>query len=376
VTATGSAAPCALAFGVGLAASLVLTPLAGRAARWTGAVDHPSRRKVHDRALPRLGGLAVFAAFWAAVVAARAGGAPPADGDTWSLVAFGAGSLILVIVGVYDDHVDAPTWMRLVFQIAVGHLAYLAGFRFLLVTHLLDAVAPQPLLAGLAYALTVLWVVGVTNAMNLMDGLDFLCAGTALAATVGLALVGLTSGHGAHVLEYAALIGALIGFGAYNVTPATIFLGDSGSTFLGFFLACFTVRQAQLGDAASASAWIPVVLLAVPVGDTLYAVARRLYLGVSPLSGDRGHVHHRLVAVGHTPGRAVLLLIGATLVASVMSVVLCRARPPASQAALGVVAAMIASAAWRLRLLDPAVIRAGRSHETLRDVHASESRSE
>lgn len=363
----GALSSALLATVVGLGASLVLTPLVGRLARISGAVDLPGPRKVHDRPLPRLGGVAVNLAFWLAAAVAALSGPAPAQ-----LVGFALASALIVAVGVYDDHRDAPKSLRFLVQAIAAEIAVQSGFRltvgrWLLSSNwLLGESCPPALMDAFEHALTIFWIMGVTNAMNLLDGLNFLCAGTALVSAFSLALVACASGHGRYLCLYAALVGSLAAFGVFNRAPASIFLGDSGSTFLGFFLACFAAYQGGQGNQASAGApLVPVVLLTVPVFDTLYAIGRRLYLRVSPFSGDRGHLHHRLLAMGYDQAGSVRVLALASLWQGLAAVGFAVAGPQATGALFVVVLAGMGAFIRALKLFDPAVVRAGRCHETL-----------
>lgn len=354
-----------------LAASLLLTPVMARVARLLGAVDRPSARRVHYGITPRLGGLAVYVAFWLGLAVAHLSGTSAA-GEPGLLPGFAIGLLMLVGIGLYDDTKDAPPWIRFVFQSMAAHVAWHWGFRF---TLLGDLLGPFPFQDGIEWALTVLWIVGVTNAMNFIDGLDFLCAGTGLAAVAGLAGVAIASGHTEFLVHYLVLAAALVGFGHYNRNPASIFLGDSGSTFLGYFVACFAAHQGARGGAATGACWVPVVLLAVPVGDTLYAIGRRLWMGVSPLKGDRGHLHHRLLSLGRTQGQVVRTVAGTTLLLAFAATAVAVVSRTAALGIVSVVVVALLVSARRLGLFDPEVIRAGRCNAGLPPPAAPESRT-
>ena len=359
---------------IGFVASIVLTPLVGRFARWSGAVDHPGLRKVHDRPLPRLGGFAIYVAFWIAV-AIVSGGLPVGQAEKTLLAGFALGSVLLVAVGVYDDHMDAPPWLRFIFQGITAEIAVQAGFRLTLGRWLLGGLLSPALTSVVEHALTVFWIMGVANALNFLDGLDFLCAGTSMVSTAGLVAVAYISGARAFLPEYAVLAAVLAGFGVYNRHPASIFLGDSGSTFLGYFLACFSAYQGGQGPGA-ASALVPIVLLAVPVGDTLYAIGRRLWLRVSPISGDRGHLHHRLLAVGCDQRTAVRVLFAVSGAMGAAAVGFSLASASVAAGLVLGVLVLLSVGAKRLSLFDPDVIRAGRCHDHLHRATDPVSRSD
>ncbi|MBI4861679.1 MAG: undecaprenyl/decaprenyl-phosphate alpha-N-acetylglucosaminyl 1-phosphate transferase, partial [Candidatus Riflebacteria bacterium] len=216
----------------GLVTCLVLTPIVRSFALRIGAVDRPAARRVHDGEVARLGGVAVYSSFWLGVAIYLAVGGRLGC-PTGLLATFAVGSLGLVAIGVYDDVRDSPAWLRLVFQLVAGHLAWQGGFRFAVLTGAMTLALPDPAPAVLEYGLTVLWVAGVTNAINFMDGLDFLCAGFSLVAVGALAAVAVVSRQLSFVPLYLALAAVLVAFGQFNRWPASIFMGDSGSTFLG-----------------------------------------------------------------------------------------------------------------------------------------------
>ncbi len=311
---------------VGLFASFAITPLVIRLGRMLGAVDAPGPRKVHAAPVPRIGGLAVFAGFaTAAVFAAFATGYIssrfPQGGGYWGTLAVGAGCMLLL--GFVDDVLGVSFVVKFSVQFLAAAAAWLAGFR-------IEAVAIPFTNLGveLGWAspfVTVLWIVGITNAMNLIDGLDGLAAGSALITTSTLALIAFHAGRVAVGAVCLALAGSLLGFLIYTFNPAKIFLGDSGSMFLGFVLAVVSVYGSQKRPAVVATL-VPLLVLGVPIFDTSLAIIRRLgrLLLESREAGrglrwaarnakivflpDRGHLHHRLLDLGASHRLAVLLL--------------------------------------------------------------------
>ncbi|HEX3743291.1 MAG TPA: MraY family glycosyltransferase [Bryobacteraceae bacterium] len=269
-----------------------LTPVCRTLCRRLGWVDHPDARKQHRVPVPRAGGIAILLGYGAAMVWAR----------QWSLLpavaaAFGTGLL--------DDVVSVKPRTKIAGQVLAALLACAAGVE---------------LGGGRSWwhaALTVVWLVGCTNAVNLIDGLDGLAAGVGIIAT-GAALV---AGNGALALVAAPLMGALLGFLPYNFGPASIFMGDCGSNAVGFLLGCFTVLWAQKsGSLAGMSA--PVIALAIPILDTALAIVRR-YLRSDPIFGaDRGHIHHRLLARGFSVRQTALILYGGAACFACLSLLL------------------------------------------------------
>ena len=276
-----------------------------------GAMDVPSERKIHSRITPRLGGLAVFMGFWGSFALGllvnakfKAAFVEP----VWGLV---FGSLLLVAIGIYDDIKGATAWVKFPFQLAAALIAFHYGIRFVLLSDFVHLFTTGVTAFKLTYwtslLLTVLWIVGITNAMNFIDGLDALAGGLSFIVAVTLFIVAINLQQFFYAALYVALIGATAGFGRYNKYPAQIFLGDTGSTFLGFVLACVSVLACHKSTALG-SLLIPVVALGVPISDTTYAVLRRYLLGRSLFKADRGHLHHRLLEMGYTPKEVVWII--------------------------------------------------------------------
>jgi UDP-GlcNAc:undecaprenyl-phosphate GlcNAc-1-phosphate transferase len=273
------------------------------AANRFGIIDRPIGMKIHKRPTPLLGGVAVFVAFAVAVVIA----APLNDPVRGVLL----GGLAAVVVGVLDEVLTLPPVAHLVGQIATAGIAIAAGvgvIRYVSVpsNSLIAPPVTLPLLIGLI--LTMFWLVGMMNTINFLDGLDGLAPGIVTIAAVFLAIwalepnrFALPSTQPESVILPMALAGALLGFLVYNWSPAKIFLGDSGSMFLGLALGALSiVGPAKLGTA--------LVVLVVPVLDVAWAIIRRGLRGKSFLSGDKQHVYHRMVELGLTPTRTVVLL--------------------------------------------------------------------
>jgi UDP-GlcNAc:undecaprenyl-phosphate GlcNAc-1-phosphate transferase len=303
-------------FGVALAASLIGTPLAkGLAHRW-GVLDQPSHRKVHLRPTPLLGGLAVYAGFWLSVLTiSRFQVAAPEvflPATTRELAAIFVATLTLMLVGFYDDKQGLPPRAKLGGQVLAAAVAVAGGLQL--------RVFEVP---WLDLPLTVLWIVGLSNAINLLDNMDGLSAGaTAIAAVFFFAIAALNGQLlvGAMAL---ALAGACIGFLRYNFNPATVFMGDTGTLFMGFLLAVIGMKLK-----ASGPAWwsfiLVVVVLALPIFDTSLVTAYRLWKGHALGQGGKDHTSHRLVKLGLPQRRAVLVLYGAAVVAGTLALVLAR----------------------------------------------------
>lgn len=307
------------AFVVAVVVGAALTPLARRLAVRFGAVSVPGGRHVHERSIPRLGGLAIFGAFFAPLAAffvVESAVAEAFTRDSRRALGLAVGGTILCLVGVVDDTRGLRAAHKLWAQVAVGVLAFYCGFR-------IDAVA-LPIVGALpmgifALPVTVLWVVGIVNAVNLIDGLDGLAAGVVFFAGLTNFIIAFISGSALVALLMAAMMGAVIGFLFHNFNPARIFMGDSGSYFLGFVLAATSLAGAPKASTA-VSLLVPVVALGVPIFDTLFAMVRRFLERRSIFSPDRGHIHHRLLDMGVTHRRAVLIIYGVSIVFTVSAI--------------------------------------------------------
>jgi len=282
-------------------------------------VDRPDhRRKIHKVATPRTGGVAIIASYAGAygvllLLPLKAGGVIQENlGTVWRLLPAVA---IVFCTGLLDDWLNLKPWQKLLGELAAAVWAYAAGVRILGVTG--HAVSPW-----VGFALTVSWLILCANAFNLIDGIDGLATGVGVTATLTIFVAGMLHGDVTLGLATAPLVGCLLGFLRYNFNPASIFLGDSGSLVLGFLLGAYGVIWTQkaatmLGLAA------PAMALALPLLEVALSILRR-FLGNEPVfTGDRGHIHHRLLDRGLTPRRVALLLYGAGSVAAALSLLEC-----------------------------------------------------
>lgn len=289
------------AFAVSALTALAVTPLVLRVLVARG-IYGSSRVKegVEHVPVPRLGGIAVCVATTAGAGVAFAGG-----GGSGALVFFAGllgASWFLFAAGVVDDLYSLPPRIKLLAQVAAALVAWKAGFRIESSTLLGDYQ-----LGAFSLPVTVLWIVGVTNAFNLIDGLDGLATGIGLVALVTTLAVAVKLGNWEVAVACAALAGALAGFLRYNLRPARIFLGDSGSLFVGFMLAVLSVHAATKSTTAVLTV-VPLLVLALPLIDTALAIVRRWLRGTPIFGADERHLHHRLLAIGLTHTRAAVLL--------------------------------------------------------------------
>ncbi len=292
-----------------LIAALLATPLFMVLGWRVSLVDRVGRvRTIHAEDVPRVGGLVLATVVLGALAVALALGLLPADarGQGASLLAGGA---LFFAIGLWDDLRALRPRRKLAWQVLTALATYGAGFE---IAHVAAFDAELVLPPAGACALTVAWLVGVVNAMNLIDGSDGLAGGYSACCATAVTLIAAGSGDGATALPAAALAGATLGFLRFNFAPARVFLGDAGSLFLGATLAMLTAR-AGARTSGAITLGVPVILLGIPLLDTALAIARRVALGRPIVSGDADHIHHRLLRRGLSPRRVALLisLIGA-----------------------------------------------------------------
>lgn len=305
--------PLAIAAMVGAAA----TPLAARLAVALQVVDRPGDRKVNLRdGIPLLGGLAVAAGSLAGILVFHASGVEAFAIDP-KIVAYIAGSAALIVLGAWDDRFYLNAWQKLPVQIAAAVAAMACGFTIEFFTNPLTLTTHQlPVWVG--WPVTLCWIVAVTNAMNLIDGLDGLSAGTGAIISATLAIICWQAGQPSGVVIGVALLGALAGFLPFNFPPARIFLGDAGALFIGYSLALVSIQGYR--KAALLTFIVPLLALAVPLLDTLLSIVRRVRMGRGIFDADRMHMHHRLLEKEGSQRRAVLWLYFQTACFSVIAV--------------------------------------------------------
>jgi UDP-GlcNAc:undecaprenyl-phosphate GlcNAc-1-phosphate transferase len=348
----------AISFLASAATSAALTPVVRDLAIRRGWLDPVSSRKVHGRPVPRVGGMAIVVAFYVPLLLLLFVDSSVGD-RFWSspgrAIGLLVGGLAIAALGVWDDLRGANARTKFAVQFAAAGLVYALGYRIDLVDLPFGGeIALGPL--GLPF--TMLWIAGVINALNLIDGLDGLAGGVAM--TVLAALFALAAWNDAPLmlLFVAALGGAVLGFLVFNVNPASVFMGDTGSMFIGFVLATTAIRVSH-GPSPHVHLAIPIVALGVPIADTLLAMGRRAARGAPLFSADRGHLHHRLLALGLTHKQAVLVLWTASGLLAVAALALDSASAGVSVLVLMGVAGLISLALHGLgylRMPDPAVL--------------------
>ncbi|MCH3914289.1 MAG: undecaprenyl/decaprenyl-phosphate alpha-N-acetylglucosaminyl 1-phosphate transferase [Acidaminococcaceae bacterium] len=285
-----------LAFAIGLILSWVLTPYVKKLAFRLGAVDKPNARKVHHTIMARLGGLAIYLGFMAGAITCMQ--------LTKDVVGILVGGTIITLVGIADDIFQLTAKAKLLGQIVAALVLVGFGVR---IEWLNNPFGGYFYLDYLSIPFTVFWVVSFTNVVNLMDGLDGLAAGVSAIASVTIILVALQQGLYPVAVITAALAGATLGFVRYNFNPATIFMGDTGSLFLGYMLAAISIYGA-VKSAATIALIVPAIALGLPIMDTAFAIARRYLNGKPIFQPDKGHIHHRLLAMGFSQRQAVIFM--------------------------------------------------------------------
>lgn len=285
-----------LAFFLALAVAYFITPRVKDLAIKLGALDAPDDRKVHTRPIPRMGGLAIYAGFVLAVLASM-----HVSREIMGLL---VGGTVILIVGIIDDLKPLPARVKLLGQIVAAAVLVMFDIR---IEWLTNPFGEMIYVDYLAIPLTIIWVVSLTNTVNLIDGLDGLAAGVSTIASITILLVALQQNFVAVAILTAALAGSAFGFLQHNFNPAKIFMGDTGSMFLGYMLAAISILGA-VKSAATIALIVPIVALGLPILDTAFAIIRRYMSGRPIFKPDKGHLHHRLLEMGLTQKQAVLLM--------------------------------------------------------------------
>lgn len=282
--------------------SYLFTPLVKLLATKVGAMDVPKDdRRMHTVPIPRMGGLAIFIGFLLSAVVFS----PKMDRGLQSIL---LGSIIIVILGVFDDKYALSAKLKLAVQlIAAAIVVFYGDLRIDRITNPFGGSFSSCWDFGVfAYPITIIWIVAITNAVNFIDGLDGLACGVSCISSLNLLVIALLVSDTRVALIMAALTGACLGFVPYNFNPAKIFMGDTGSTFLGFMLATVSIQGLFKAYTAISFA-VPFLLLGLPIFDICFAVIRRIASGHSPMEADRGHFHHRLIDMGFSQKQSVAI---------------------------------------------------------------------
>lgn len=304
-----------LCFSVAFIMALASTPLVKVFACKLGAIDIPDgNRRVHKIPIPRLGGLAIFFGFMVAVLAFA-----NIDSQTRGIL---IGAMMIVAIGILDDVKQLKATLKLLVQIISAIVVVAHGVKISAIsvpTFIVEGgILP---LKWFSIPITIIWIVGVTNAVNLIDGLDGLAVGISSIATFSLFFIAILAGEPNVAIISAALAGSCIGFLPYNFNPAKIFMGDTGSTFLGFILSVICIQGLFKGYAII-SFIIPFLILGLPLFDTSAAIIRRIYNKKPIMGADRGHLHHKLIDMGFSQKQTVAILYVIAMLLGLSAVVL------------------------------------------------------
>ena len=314
---TDTAITMLLAMGVAAVVSFLATPMVKNLAYKVGAIDVPKdNRRMHKVPIPRLGGLAIFLAFLLSVLVFA-----KIDRQMQGIL---LGATMIVVLGVMDDIMALNALPKLIVQILAAGIAVYHGcvIQFVSNPNVFSSMTYLNL-GWWSYPITIIWIVAITNAVNLIDGLDGLAVGVSAISTASLIVIALMVKEVNIVIILCALFGACLGFIPYNFNPAKIFMGDGGSLFLGFMLSTMSI----LGPVKSATivaVIIPVLVLGVPIFDTAFAIFRRLVNKRPIMEADKGHLHHRLMKLGYGQRRATLMLYGVSGIMGISSVTFSR----------------------------------------------------
>ena len=329
-----------LALIIALLASFLLTPYIKQLAVKIGAVDKPDKRKVHTQVMPRLGGLAIYLATMLAIVCSM-----PITRDLLGIL---LGGTWIVIVGVLDDKYSLPARVKLAGQVIAAVILVAFDVK---IEWLNNPFGGYFYLEYLSIPFTVFWVISFINVVNLIDGLDGLAAGVSGIASITVILVAVHQGYFPVATLTAALAGGIIGFIHYNFNPATIFMGDTGSMFIGYMLAAISIFGA-VKSAATIALLVPAIALGLPIMDTAFAILRRYSNGRPIFQPDKGHLHHRLLAMGLSQRQAVLLMYGISIVLCLAAFVLAEANEYVAAVVIVLILVGVAVGAKRIGILN------------------------
>lgn len=287
-----------LAIAAAFVASILLTPLVRRFAFRIGAVDQPNYRKVHTSIMPRIGGLAIFGAFLIGYFILR-----PQDDHAMGIL---IGATIIIITGFLDDMLEITAKAKILGQLSAALIVVMYGGLQIEFINL--PFGGQIEFGFLSIPITIIWIIGITNAINLIDGLDGLAAGVSSIALIALSIMAIIMGNPFVIATAAILAASSMGFLFFNFHPAKIFMGDTGSLFLGFMISVLALLGFK--NVAIIALIIPVIILGVPISDTFFAIIRRIRMKQKIMAPDKLHLHHCLINTGFSHRQTVLIIYG------------------------------------------------------------------
>ncbi|WML36596.1 MraY family glycosyltransferase [Clostridium sp. OS1-26] len=330
---------------VSIIISAIFTPIIKKIAVKIKVIDIPKDdRRIHKKPIPLLGGLAIYISFVLTLVL-KTGALSKSE------IGILIGATIIALGGFLDDKFEIRPWQKLLFQIAAALALTSYGVRIVLITNPISSAELYINIGILSIPLTIVWVVGITNALNLIDGLDGLAAGVAFISTVTIFIITFLNGKvEAQVLEAQVLTvilaGSILGFLPYNFNPASIFLGDTGAQLLGFLLAAISIEGAIKSATAFAIA-VPILALGIPIYDTLFAMIRRKINGKPIMQADKGHLHHRLLDMGLNQRQAVIIMYLISAVLGSFAIIAMQISSQRSYFLLALVMVVLVIVAWK-----------------------------
>lgn len=302
--------------------TLATTPVVRRFAYKIGAVDVPKdKRRVHKKPTPRIGGLAIIFGFMVAALCFN---------NEWNreIISIFIGAGILAVLGIIDDCRALDAKLKFIVQIAAALVVAVWGdlrIEFISNPNFFSEQGHIMLPAWLSVSVTVVWIVFITNAVNFIDGLDGLAAGVSAIMSMSLVFIAISYHEYSIAILGLAIMGSCFGFLPFNFNPAKIFMGDTGSTFLGFMLAVLSLKG-MFKSYAVISFAVPLLILGLPLFDALFAMIRRVLSGKSPMVADRGHLHHRLYDMGFSQKQTVFILYAISGVLGITAILLAEQR--------------------------------------------------
>lgn len=322
--------------------SLGVTPFVRKLAFKIGAVDVPKEeRKIHNKPMPRMGGFAIFIAFVFGLVISKGAITTTERGII-------IGATVIVIGGILDDVMDLKPKSKLAFQVLAAVILIFHGIYINSITNPFSSLSDGFININIfAIPMTIIWVVGITNALNLIDGLDGLAAGVGFIASVTIYMVAILAERNSVATLTAILAGSILGFLPHNFNPASIFMGDTGSQLLGFLLAAISMEGA-VKSATTFVIVVPILALGLPIYDTLFAVIRRKVNGKSIMEADRGHLHHRLLDLGLSQRQSVIIMYLISACLGAIAILAMEISTKKAYFLLVSVIVLIAGVAWKM----------------------------
>lgn len=331
------------AFGMSVVIAFVFTPISIKIAHRIGAIDVPKDwRRMHQHPIPRFGGLAIFVSVMVTLAVLQ--------WDEPRIRVAMLGGALMYLLGVVDDLKNLPALVKLICQTAVAILMFSMDMRISFIANYFGE-GRLHFNTALCFVVTVLWIIGITNTINIIDGLDGLAAGISAIAALCIAYIAYIHGGIAGMpivcIAMVAIAGSCIGFLPFNFSPAKTFMGDGGALFLGFMIAILSV-VGPLKRSTMIAVVVPVVVLAIPIFDTSFAILRRMVNRKPIMGADKEHLHHRLMAYGYGQRRTVIMLYGISAIMGMSAVLISRELYKDA-----VVLALIAGAYLYVFLTDP-----------------------